>query len=278
MAKQWVRRTMAAMLGAMRQGNPPVLWGAEPMNGGNYLYLWVTAWKRRQETGRPWTVRYKPKMAPWLSMFPSLRGLTVSGASIGVLQQRTVEWGQRAYVDWEYRDLTEFSRSFLLPSGPFRELIEKSNRSSVVINVRRGDYYTNPEHRKNFGFEIEAYVRAAVARIPEPDVTGFVIVSDDVDWCLDHLGFLHDLAPVATVPGPHDMFKDLAQIAAGRHLVLANSTFSYWGGYLSSALPAEVRARSVQAPLHFNRQYLGGHSPLLLPQWRAMPDDEFLRE
>ncbi|WP_218832403.1 hypothetical protein, partial [Micrococcus luteus] len=36
-----------------------------------------------------------------------------------------------------------------------------------------------------------------------------------------------------------------------------------------------VRARSVQAPLHFTRLYARGESPLLLPQWRAIPDDEF---
>ena len=72
------------------------------------------------------------------------------------------------------------------------------------------------------------------------------------------------------------MFNDLAQIAGGRHLILANSTFSYWGGYLASSLPPEERARSAQAPLHFNRLYARGESPLLLPEWRAVPEDEFM--
>jgi len=115
-----------------------------------------------------------------------------------------------------------------------------------------------------------------VARIPRDEAGRIILVSDDVDWCRENLGFLSAWGDVGTIPGEHDMFDDLAQLAGGRHLVLANSTFSYWGGYLASAMPPSDRPQSVQAPLHFNRLYARGESPLLLPQWQAIPDDAFI--
>lgn len=269
------RDIAAGVLATVRRADPPVIWGAEPMNGGNFLYLWATAWARRRETGRPWLVRYKPTMEPWLTEFPALRDLTVREDDVSFRQERTVEWGQQTYQDWFFRDLLDFTRERLLTSNGFQARLKQVDRGAVVVNVRRGDYYSDPVHRANYGFDIPGYVRAAVSRVPEADLERIVLVSDDVDWCQRNLGFLADHASVHTLPGPHDMFDDLAQIAGGRHLILANSTFSYWGGYLSSALPPQVRARSVQAPLHFTRLYARGESPLLLPQWRAIPDDEF---
>lgn len=270
-----VRGVAARAVGVVRRADPPVIWGAEPMNGGNFLYLWATAWARRRETGRPWLVRYKPKMDPWLAEFPALQALTVDESDVGFRQERTVEWGQQTYRDWFFRDLLHFSQELLLASDSFQDRLAKADRESVVVNVRRGDYYSNPVYREQFGFDVVGYIRAAMMRIPESEINSIVMVSDDIDWCHAHLGFLSSVAPVETIPGMHDMFNDLAQIAGGRHLVLSNSTFSYWGGYLASALPAGERARSVQAPLHFNRLYARGESPLLLPQWSAVPDDEF---
>lgn len=270
------RDIAAGALSGIRRADPPVMWGAEPMNGGNFLYLWATAWARRRETGRPWLVRFKPKMEPWLAEFPALDALTVMESDVGFRQERTVEWGQQTYRDWFFQDLRDFSRELLLASASFQGRLERVERDAVVVNVRRGDYYSNPTFRAQFGFDIAGYVRAAVSRIPSPEVSSFILVSDDVPWCHENLGFLSDLAPVGAIPGPHDMFNDLAQIAGGRHLILANSTFSYWGGYLASSLPPEERARSAQAPLHFNRLYARGESPLLLPEWRAVPEDEFM--
>lgn len=276
MGERLGRDLAAGVLATVRRADPPVIWGAEPMNGGNFLYLWATAWARRQETGRPWLVRYKPKMEPWLTEFPALRDFTVREDDMSFRQVRTVEWGQQVFHDWCFRDLLDFAGEHLLTSDAFGARLRRVDRDAVVINVRRGDYYSDPVHRANFGFDIAGYVRAAVTRIPAADRTRFVLVSDDVEWCRAHLGFLADVAPVETLPGEHDMFNDLAQIVGGRHLVLANSTFSYWGGYTALALPRAERPRSILAPLHFNRRYTRGESPLVHPQWTVIPDEEFL--
>jgi len=148
------RDIAAGVLATVRRADPPVIWGAEPMNGGNFLYLWATAWARRRETGRPWLVRYKPKMEPWLTEFPALRDLTVREDDVSFRQERTVEWGQQTYQDWFFRDLLDFTRERLLTSNGFQARLKQVDRGAVVVNVRRGDYYSDPVHRANFGFDI----------------------------------------------------------------------------------------------------------------------------
>lgn len=265
----------ARALSLVRTREPAVLWGNEPMNGGNYLYLWATAWARHRRTDVCWQVRAKPRMAPWLREFPALAQLTVSGADVSWRQKRTVEWGQQAGRDWEFDDLTVFARRFLLSSASFSGRLASVDRDAVVVNVRRGDYYRVPENRRNYGFNIEGYVSAAIARVPLEDQGRIVLVSDDVDWCRRHLGFLHEHGEVSTLPGEHDMFQDFAQLTGARHLILANSTFSFWGAYCAGALPTGQGPRSVQVPAIHNRLYDRERSILLPPEWSALTEAEF---
>lgn len=245
------------------------------MNGGNYLYLWATAWARHRDTGERWLVRHKPKMDPWLQEFPALRDLTVGESDVSWRQKRTVEWGQQAGRDFRFKDLRDFARELMLASKTFGRRMAARPHEAVVVNVRRGDYYTDEKLKAVFGFDIAGYVHAALHRIPAERRDRVVVVSDDPDWCATNLDFLGRGRSVSFMPTPHDMFEDLAQLAVARDLILANSTFSYWGGYLASARSARERPRTVFAPLHFNRLYSDGESPLLLPEWTAIPDDEF---
>ena len=99
--------------------------------------------------------------------------------------------------------------------------------------------------------------------------------SDDPDWCVTHLSDLFADGDVRVMPSPHDMFQDLAQVSSADNLILANSTFSYWGGYLASSRPPGQRPRRVVAPLFFGRHYPYSESALLLPEWLAVPGDRY---
>lgn len=270
-----LRPLIARSLGPLRRQSPSVIWGAEPMNGGNFLYLWLTAWSRTRRTGKRWTVRFKPKMRPWLEEFPGLREWTVQEHEVGPLQRRTVEWGQQVGYDYLVPEIPMFVREVLLPGSGFPERVAAAVPDAVVVNVRRGDYYSDALNRSRYGMDIEAFIREAVRRIPSTAQERFVLVSDDPPWCMEHLGFLAERGAVQAMPPPHDMFQDLAQLAAARTLILTNSTFSYWGGYLATSRPPAQRPRQILAPLFFTRQYNHGDSPLLLPQWTAIPEDEY---
>ena len=263
-------------LSLVRRRQPYVLWGNEPMNGGNYLFLWATAWARSRREGVEWRVRFKPKMEPWLQEFPALQELTVRQEDVSHLQRRTVEWGQDVGRDFFLAELKEFVRDVLLHGSGFPDRWTTVTPGATVVNVRRGDYYTNPRHRARYGFDIPGYVRAALARVDDGGTTPLVFVSDDPGWCLRELAPLVPGRDVSVMPAPHDMFQDLAQLSAARHLILANSTFSYWGGYIASARSRTARPKDVIAPLFFARDiYAGDESPLILGEWTAIPEDEY---
>lgn len=170
-------------------------------------------------------------------------------------------------------EIPRFLDEVLLRGSSFPHRIAQMPQDALVVNVRRGDYYSVPEHRRRYGMDIRGYIRAAVDALPQPLPPRVILVSDDPAWCREHLGFLREIGPVQTLPGPHDMFQDLAQLAAARQLILANSTFSYWGGYLATCRPPGERPERIIAPLFFTRQYDDGVSPLLLDQWLALPED-----
>jgi len=271
--KDLARLGLATVLAPVRRRQPYVIWGNEPMNGGNYLFLWATAWARHQSSGVRWQVRYKPKMEPWLQEFPALRALTVREEDVSFLQPRTVEWGQNVQRDFLYPELKRFCREFLLQGSRFPQRWDTVTPDATVINVRRGDYYSNPAFRQNYGFDVKKYVAEALKQLEPTPGAPTVLVSDDPDWTLQNLQDLVADSPVSVMRQPHDMFQDLAQLVMAKNLVLANSTFSYWGGYLASSLPPERRPRRIVAPLFFGRHYPYGESDLLLPEWLAIPGD-----
>ena len=53
----------------------------------------------------------------------------------------------------------------------------------LTLNVRRGDYYSNPHHRPEFAIDLAAYLRLAVASALAADgpVRRVHVVSDDPD-------------------------------------------------------------------------------------------------
>ncbi|MDT1847497.1 alpha-1,2-fucosyltransferase, partial [Acinetobacter baumannii] len=99
-------------------------------------------------------MRYKPKMQPWLQEFPALWRLTVKEEDVSFLQPRTVEWGHDINEDFLYPDLKAFCREVLLAGSDFPRRWGTVVPDATVVNVRRGDYYSVPEHRAKYGMDI----------------------------------------------------------------------------------------------------------------------------
>lgn len=202
------------VVSAARRFGPPVIWTPEGMNGGNYLYLWLTAWSRDQRDGRGWKVLHHPKMDPWLAEFPALRDLTVRVEEVSTLRPRTYEWGQQVGVDFMKYQIPRFVHGVLLKDSTFPERMARQQQRALVVNVRRGDYYADERFRPWYAMNIVGFVEAALQHVPEEEPEAVRLVSDDPQWCLEHLGRLEEIAPVSAMPGPHGKFEGLAQIAA----------------------------------------------------------------
>jgi len=111
-------------------------------------------------------------------------------------------------------------------------LSQITNSCSVGIHVRRGDY---KKYSKSFPMCPVEYYQKAVNLI-EAENTGqkllFFVFSDEIKWCKKNLSFLKNVQFV-----DHniktDSYKDMMLLAACKHQIIANSTFSWWAAWLN---------------------------------------------
>jgi hypothetical protein len=108
-----------------------------------------------------------------------------------------------------------------------RALLDRLQREETVsVHVRRSDYLTLSNSVLGFPYYIRAVelVRDSVAR-PQ-----WVVFSDDIPWCRGQFGFLE--GAVFVEGNDAEPWEDLRLMAACRHHIIANSTFSWWGACL----------------------------------------------
>jgi hypothetical protein len=113
-----------------------------------------------------------------------------------------------------------------------RLLQEIGSVSSVAVHVRRGDYAADPRTRMVHGVLPPGYYEDAIAylkgKVKEPR---YFVFSDDTTWARKNLR-LDGPATFVAHNGPDADHEDLRLMAACRHHVIANSTFSWWGAWL----------------------------------------------
>ena len=105
---------------------------------------------------------------------------------------------------------------------------------AVSLHIRRGDYVSNPRANRVHGtVNLDFYRRAAdhIAGRVGGD-PAFFIFSDDPDWVAANLRLPYPSLHV-THNGTERDTEDLRLMAACRHHIVANSTFSWWGAWLN---------------------------------------------
>lgn len=97
---------------------------------------------------------------------------------------------------------------------------------SVSLHIRRGDYLS-----LNWALN-DGYYRRAISEMKKlVSHPQWVLFSDDIEWCKEHYG---DLEGAVFVRGDTtNSWIDLVKMSRCRHHIIANSTFSWWGAYLS---------------------------------------------
>lgn len=93
-----------------------------------------------------------------------------------------------------------------------------------AVHVRRGDYVGNPHFAQ---FSMDYYIEA-MALMP---YEFYVFFSDDIEFCMKKFSFLGDRARFSTFQD-NDV-ADLRKIAGSDAVIMSNSTFAWWGAWLS---------------------------------------------
>ncbi|GAA2557593.1 hypothetical protein HD598_000148 [Neomicrococcus aestuarii] len=244
-----IRTVSNSLLSFLRRGENGVIWSAEGKRGGNYLYVWMRA-DKNLSNGKRTPFLYRENMEDWLIEFPALRDLTIARDKVAFWMPRFSEWPISYGEDFSDADLAAFLEKRLLASSVFSRRVAEARKivdsGELIINVRRGDYYS-PEFEGIYGMDIRSYIRDALPKFE--NYTSIRVISDDLNWCKDNLDVIPENIPKhfgGVVPGP---FGDLATLAVARNLILPNSTFSYWGGFLSDHLSQRMN-RVVVPQIH----------------------------
>lgn len=136
-------------------------------------------------------------------------------------------------------------------------LIDNSN--SVCISVRRGDFFTDTNQKKYGVCSPEYYIRAKkFFDDKQIDNTMFFCFSDDIEWCKEKLNFKG--ANIVFVSQDMPVYETLRLMAHCKNFVLSNSTFSWWGQFLS-----KNNDKVVVSPSRWNNE--GYDSDLISDDW-----------
>ncbi|OOQ58068.1 alpha-1,2-fucosyltransferase [Mucilaginibacter pedocola] len=141
--------------------------------------------------------------------------------------------------------LREFSFPRLDKSNFFIANKMEAADNSVSVHIRRGDYLL-PAISGVHGVLPLSYYRTALGILKNRHQNlSLFIFSDDIDWAQQHL----DTFGLNTVfvEGNHgdESWKDMALMSACKHHIIANSSFSWWGAWLST------RGGEVLAPYNW---------------------------
>lgn len=161
---------------------------------------------------------------------------------------------ESAYLDgyWQsekyFRDIEDIiRREFSVITRPDEEnanharIIQSS--TAIAVHVRRGDYVSSPFAKRYHGVcTLDYYHRAIEYILSEVDNPRFFIFSDDPRWAQKNLKID---APTTYVShnSPDRNYEDLRLMTYCKHYIIANSSFSWWGAWLS-----QYRDKIVIAP------------------------------
>jgi hypothetical protein len=235
---------------ALRYRCPLVLdhyWFDHPRIGETARPLELTRYPVEMRLASPLEMRmWSPIRSRWGRYFSPLMPMKVLrehgyGVNRSVLSAQSNSyllgfWQSESYfADIRKQLLLELTPK--IPPSPLDQVVIAHMRriSSISVHVRRGDYVTLESASKYHGLCTLEYYSKAIEyigqRVEEPYLFVF---SDDPEWARNNLQFQF---PTEYVDhnSSDTAFQDLRLMSHCKHHIIANSSFSWWGAWLSDS-------------------------------------------
>lgn len=128
-----------------------------------------------------------------------------------------------------------------IPSKKNALMLEEINKlNSVCLHIRRGDYL-NPRWKNLQICTFEYYnnaINEILDRVENPVFFVFSNSSEDLEWIKENYHFKDEKGQKQVQLKYVDLnnpdYEELRLMYSCKHLIISNSTFSWWGAYLSS--------------------------------------------
>ena len=134
------------------------------------------------------------------------------------------------HIEDEIRKDFTFKDEILKPCEEMINSVEKP----IALHVRRTDYVTNSENHHNLTTE---YYEAALKQFD--DDRNVIVFSDDPAWCHEQSIFSDDRFIISE---NDDNRVDLCLMSLCDDFIIANSSYSWWGAWLSTNKDKKVVA------------------------------------
>lgn len=129
--------------------------------------------------------------------------------------------------------------------------IEATNRQSVAVHVRRGDYASLSSAASFHGtLPTSYYGRALEYMYERMENPKLFVFSDDTNWCRSNLPLKQSKVVFVDHNIGDNAWQDLALMSLCRQHIVANSSFSWWGAWLADQRWQD-KQRLVIAPLRW---------------------------
>jgi len=136
------------------------------------------------------------------------------------------------HIESEIREDFAFKNEVLSPCKDMVESVE----NPIALHIRRGDYVKNSDNHPVCSME---YYKAALDHFDSD--RNVIVFSDDPMWCHDEGTFADDRFIISE---NEDNRVDLCLMSLCNDFIIANSTYSWWGAWLSSNKDKKVIAPS----------------------------------
>jgi hypothetical protein len=133
--------------------------------------------------------------------------------------------------------------------------------NAVALHVRRGDYVSDKNTNAYHGVCSIEYYQECIKYIKEHvEDPHFFLFSDEPDWALENI---KTGCPTEVSYNPAELdYEDMRLMYSCKHFIIANSSLSWWGAWLSRS-----ENKIVLAPKNWYQSTERDTSDLIPPSW-----------
>lgn len=227
---------------------------------GNLLYFYLHCYKMKKE-GKEIYILHTITMDYWLKYFPLFNDFIVYPDDFKVYDNLDYfsSYYQNFGKDFHLNELNDFIQQYIFTEKYFNTSISENR---TIINIRRGDFYSTDTVSPSQFDQVE-YVKKVFEKNLSLTALPIFVISDDISWCKQELSFIEEFNHLQ-FPSDNEPIDDFIFICNAKNLIVTNSTFSYWGGYISKFLNNENK---VIAPNFGATFYKNSIAIQLHPDW-----------
>ena len=225
-----------------------------------------------------------PVARQWHNRVPRI----VPGASKSVFMEKSFAYDPRLrevqpgttvlgiFQSWRYfadcgDEIRERMCRLTKPSDWYLEMCEKIHpgAGNIGLQVRRGDYVL-PEQQKIQGLATRAYYERSLSQLRRMGYDGPLYLATDSPAAVrEEFAGIGEFIPIDPPPGIHP-FEVVLILSRVDGLVIANSSFSWWAGFIG-----ERPGRVVIAPRPWFTRTNIDTRDLLPPHWLTLDRDSY---